>query len=167
MATQAFVNVLTTNEQAGNGGFTHMLTFGPGSATARHQSSNYLSETTANTAMVFNLFNAKPGDVMVKAALIADPAFKDASDAAFNTTTFSFGDSGSATRHINAVELNENGTEVLYTFANTAYLYTALTQLTVTLGSQSGKKLSDIDVGRAALLIQILSLQTLDKSVTG
>jgi hypothetical protein len=167
MATQAYVNVLTTNEQAANGGFTHMVTFVPGSGSARHQSSNYLSDSTADEDMTFNLFKTKPGDVKVKAALVLDPALKDASDNAFNDTKFSFGDEDSNTRHINAVQTNENGTEVVYTYDNTAYLYTAVKQLTVTIESMTAKKLSELDTGRAILLIQMLPLQQLPKSVTG
>lgn len=159
MATQAYVRALTTNEQAGNKAITHIATFGP-------STDNLLSETTTNTATTFNLFKVAAGDVMVSAALIGDPAFDGASIA---TTTFSFGDEDSSTRFINAVELNVNGTEVLWTYDNTAYgPYTATKQLTVTIGSPgSGKSLSQLTTGRAILLIQILRLPTLAKAVTG
>jgi hypothetical protein len=167
MATQANINVLSTNEQAANGGFTHAVLFVPGSATARHQSSNYLSETTANTSMVFNLFKTKPGDVIVKWGLVLDPALKNSGDTAFNSTTFSFGDEDTATTYLNAVQTNENGTEVIYTYGNTAAVYTAIKQLTATVNAMSGKSLSSLNTGRIILLIELLRLQTIPKSITG
>lgn len=161
MATQAYVRALTTNEQAGNGGFTHEVTFGPGT-------SNPLAETTADTDTTFNLFKVIAGDVMVKAALILDPALSDASDAAFNSTAFSFGDEDDDDRFIDGVETNVNGTEVLHTYDNTAYgPYTATKQLTCLVESMTAKSLSNIDTGRLVLLIQILRLSTLAKAVTG
>lgn len=160
MATQALVRALTTNEQAGQAGFTHMAEFGPGSL-------NLLSETTANTSMVFNLFKTIAGDVIVKWALILDPALQDASDAAFNSVAFSFGDEDTATTYLNAVQTNVNGTEVVYTYGNTAAIYTAVKQIKVTIASMSGKALSDIDAGKIVLLFEVLRLQTLSKAVSG
>lgn len=160
MATQAYVRALSTNEQAGNAGFTHIVVFGPGT-------SNPLNESTNDADTTFNLFKTLPGDVMVKAALVLNPALKDASDGTFNDTAFSFGDEDDDNRHIVNVQTNENGTEVLYTFDNTAYTYTAAKQLTVLIESMTAKKLSDIDTGQAVLLIQILRLQTLSKAITG
>lgn len=158
MATQAIVRALSTNEQAGNGGFTHEVAFGPGQ-------NNLLSETAADTDMVFNLFETLPGDVIVKWALILDPAMKDASDSALNDTNFSFGDEDSASRFLSAVETNENGTEVLYTYGNTAYLYTAAKQVSVLIESMTLKSLSNIDTGKAVLLFELLRLQTLEKAI--
>lgn len=158
MATQAYVNPLSTNEQAGNGGFTHEIAFGVATR-------NLLSETVADTDMTFNLFKVKGGDIIVKAALIADPAFEDASDAAFNSVAFSFGDEDLGTRFISAVQLDRNGTEVLWTYDNTAYgPYTAVKQLNVLIESMTAKSLSNIDIGRAILLIQVLRLSTLTKA---
>jgi hypothetical protein len=158
---QAFVRPLTTNEQAGNSGFTHEAVFGPGT-------SNPLNDSVADEDIIFNLFKFAPGDVMVKAALIADPAFKNTADAAFNSTAFSFGDEDLGTRFISGVELNENGTEVLYTYDNTAYgPYTAVKQATVLVESMAAKKLINLNVGRAILLIQVMRLTTLAKAVTG
>lgn len=156
MATQIYLRPLTTNEQAGNAGFTHEVVFAAGTN---------LTETTTNTAQTYNLFKTHAGDTIVKWALIADPAFKDASDAAFNSTAFSFGDEDSATRFLNAVQLNENGTEVLYTYGNTAYTYTAVKQITCTIASMSAKALSDIDTGRAILLVELCRLETLTKAL--
>lgn len=156
MATQLYLRPITTNEQAGNAGFTHEVVVANGTN---------LTETATNTSMVFNLFKTHPGDTIVKWALIADPAFSDASDAAFNSTSFSFGDEDSATRFLSAVQLNVNGTEVLWTYGNTAYTYTAVKQITCTVNSMSAKALSDIDTGRAILLVDLLRLETLTKAV--
>lgn len=154
MATtiQAYVRALSTNEQAGMGGFTHVAIFGP-------TTTNLLNDTVADDDITFNLFEAPAGSVMIKWALVLDPAFKDASDAAFNSTAFSFGDAGSASRFLNGVQTNENGTEVIYTYGNTAYVYTAASQLSVLLESMTAKKLSDIDVGKAVLFFQLNQLE--------
>jgi hypothetical protein len=148
MATQHNARALTTNEQAANGGYTHILVLNPVID---------LTETTANTSMTFNVAPTIVGDTIVKYALYFQPALKDASDTAFNSTTVSFGDSSSATRFISGVQGNENGTEVIITFGNTAYTYTAM----------SGKSLSDIDTGQIVILFELLRHQTLAKAITG
>jgi hypothetical protein len=157
MATQAKVRPLSTNEQAGNGGFTHEVTFGVGR-------DNLLSETTADADMTFNLFKTRAGDVIVKWALKLDPAFSDASDAAFNSVAFSFGDEDSGSRFLSAVQTNVNGTEVISTYGNTAYVYAAVKQVNVLIESMTAKSLSDLDAGKAVLLFELTRLDTLTKA---
>jgi hypothetical protein len=146
MATQLNVRPLTNQEQAASG-YTHEAVIKAGTD---------LTESTANTSMVFNLFKTQAGDVMEKAHLHLFPAFKDASDAAFNSDTMSFGDEDLATRFFSAVQTNENGTEVIDSFENTAYgPYTGVKQITWTVNSMAAKKLSDLDVGKAILLFKL------------
>ena len=156
--TQAYVRPLTTNEQAGNGGFTHEIAFGVGT-------NNLLSNTTADEDMTFNLFKVKAGDVIVKWALKLDPAFSDASDAAFNSVAFSFGDEDSGTRFLSGVQTNVNGTEVISTYGNTAYTYAAVKQINVLIESMTAKSLSNIDAGKAVLMFELLRLETLTKAL--
>lgn len=147
---------LATNEQAGNAGFTHVATL----------TANDLTTTTNNTAQTFTLATLKPGDIVVKTAWCLRTAFKDASDAAFNTNTFSIGDTATGVAaHISAIETNENGTEVSYGFNNTAVLYTAADTVTATFNAMSGKNLNNIDVGEVTIFVQILRLNNLAASV--
>lgn len=151
------LRALTTNEQAANAGFTHIATI----------SANDLSTTATNTAQTFTLATLKAGDIVVKTAWALKTAFSDASDAAYNTNTMSVGDTVTGVAaHIAAIETNSNGTEVLYGFNNTAVLYTAADSITVTFNSQSGKAVSNIDVGEVTIFVQLLRLNTLRDAVT-
>jgi len=148
---------LTVPEQA-DGGWTHAMVID-------HLD---LTTTTTNTAQVFNVCKVADGDLIEKAALKLHPALKDVSDPAFNTNTVSFGDEDLATRFFSAVQANENGTEVMTSFENTAYgPYTAVKQLTLTVNSQSGKALSDIDTGQIVLLFKLQRPGTIASALTG
>ena len=155
MATQLNARALTTNEQAGNGGYTHIVV-------VDHTN---LTETTTNTAQTFNVAPTLAGDTIVKYAMVLKTPLKDASDSAFNSNTLSFGDSSSATRFVSGVQANENGTEVTYTFGNTAYTYTAAGQLTITVNSMSAKALSDVDTGQVIFMFELLRHSALAAAV--
>lgn len=147
---------LATNEQAGAAGFTHVATL----------TANDLTTTGTNTAQTFTLATIKPGDIVVKTAWVLRTAFEDASDAAYNTNTVSLGDTATGVAaHISAIEVNRNGTEVSYGFNNTAVLYTAADTVTFTFNSQSGKAVSNIDIGELTVFVQILRLKNLSDSV--
>jgi YD repeat-containing protein len=158
MATQHNARCLSTNEQAGNGGYTHIVVLNPVTD---------LTETTNNTSMTFNIAPTIAGDTIVKYALRLQPALKNSADAAFNSTTVSFGDASSATRFISGVETNENGTEVIHTFGNTAYTYTAAGQLTVTVNAMSGKNLAALNTGQLVIMFELLRHATLGQAITG
>lgn len=107
-----------------------------------------LTETTANTAQVIELFDVVDGDLVYFMGRAMGVAFQDASDAAFNSTTLSYGDGGSATRFVNAAQGNENGTEVHWTVGNpTGYAYVTTDTVDLTVGSMTGKSLVNIDTG--------------------
>jgi hypothetical protein len=109
------------------------------------------------------LFNTAPlpvlkaGMIVKRILMYLTTPFKDASDAAFNTTTISIGDAASATRFVNAVQVNENGTEVITTFPGAAEntIYTGNSQMSVTVNSMAAKTISDLDVGRLYVLFNI------------
>lgn len=145
MATQLNVRALT-NQEAAISGYTHEVVI---------EATKDTTETATDTDMTFNLFKTQAGDVIEKVSLHFDPAFSDASDAAFNDTAFSVGDEDSATRFMSAVQGNVNGTEVLNTFENTAYAYSAVKQVTAKVESMTGKALADLDGGKAVILFKI------------
>jgi hypothetical protein len=151
---QAHVDALSTNEQAGLGGFTHAASFG-------NSTTNPLADSVNDEDIIFNLFTVPAGSVMVKWALVLSPAFSKTGDTAFNDTKFTFGDDNSTTRYLNGVQMNVNGTEVLYTYGNTAFVYTPGTYtLQVLIESMTAKKLSELNNGKAVLLFEIAPLQT-------
>lgn len=145
------VRPLTTNERAELPGFTHVVVL----------TANDLTQATANTAQVFNVFKVLKGDIVAKA--IGDPVvpFQNTGDAGFNSDTVSVGDTGSATRHTAATEANANGT-YLKVMGNTPYLYTAADTLQITVNSMAAKSLVNINRGEYHTFISLV--RTLDVS---
>jgi hypothetical protein len=114
-----------------------------------------LTEAAANTAQTLTVTIAAKMSAQVVEHVI-DVPFKDASDAAFNSTTVIVGDGGSTNRLLTSTELNENGTEVLFKKGTgTDYVFTADDTIDITIASMAAKSLSDIDTGRARLLLNI------------
>jgi hypothetical protein len=114
-----------------------------------------LTEATANTAQVLTFNIASKMSVQLIENVV-DVPFKDASDAAFNTTPLIIGDGGDTARYLASQELNVNGTEVLFKKGTTANLvYTADDTIDLTFGSMAAKSLSDIDTGRGRALFRI------------
>jgi hypothetical protein len=139
--------------EVGNGGFTH-------SFKVTHAD---LTETTANTAQVIPLYTTKKGTLILDAAFILKTAFKDASDAAFNSNTISIGIGGAAASFLPATEINEKGTEVLAFVTTNATdtlpgSFVGADTIDLTVNSMSGKSLSDIDTGEVIIMLRICEL---------
>jgi len=158
-----------SNNEAGPSGFTHKINI-----TAAD-----LTMATANTAQVINLLSVRAGMFVDRAAYALRTAFKHAADSAFNTTTLMV---GSLTVDDNdkflasntagtGMQLNENGTEVFYHInpvaASTAglatapFMFIANDTIIATFGSQSGKSLSNIDVGEVDIFLRVVDLAAL------
>jgi hypothetical protein len=122
-----------------------------------------LTTTTANTAQTIALLSVEAGDVVHSAAWKMVTSFQDASDSAYNTTTFIIGDDGSTNRFLSSTEANENGTEVYYkAHTNTApYAYTAANTIDAVVGSMVAKSLSDIDAGEVHIFLGVNKLTDL------
>lgn len=118
-----------------------------------------LTETTVNTAQVIALMTKGLGKTveLVKSHLVT--AFKDASDAALNTTTLIVGDTGDTDRLLASQEVNENGTEITSkNGTGTVFIPGSDTAINLTVGSMSGKSLDDIDTGEVHLYFNVISL---------
>ena len=123
-----------------------------------------LTETTANTAQTLTLSVSAGQTVEFRGYKMAT-AFKDASDAAFNSTALIIGDGSDTDRFLASTQLNENGTEVLYSVGTgTEYVYTADDTVDITFAAMSGKALNDIDTGSMILLFAIRDLAALDEA---
>jgi hypothetical protein len=114
-----------------------------------------LTETVAETAQTLTFpIKAKMSVEVIEN--VVDVAFKDASDAAFNTTPLIIGDGGSTSRFLASQELNVNGTEVLFKKGTgTSFPYTSDDTVDLTFGSMAAKSLVDIDTGRGRVLLNI------------
>lgn len=150
---------LASNEIAANGGFTHVSTI----------TANDLTTTTADTAQTFTLATLKSGDVVFRVYYRMKVAFKDASDAAFVALSFSAGQTGTTTTWINAIQVNELGTEV-FTAGSTGtnpIVYNAANTLTATFSAPtSGKNVNDIDIGEIEVFVELGRLPVLEKAAT-
>lgn len=143
----AKVKPLGTEERLAHGGATHV-------AVITHED---LTETTANTAQTIALMNVanKVAVECVYTDLITP--FKDASDAAFNTTTLIVGDDGSTNRLLASQEMNKNGTEVdMKVGTGTCYVFTADNTVDAIVGSMAAKSLSNIDTGEVHIYLKVI-----------
>lgn len=141
---------LVVQEVAAMQGFTHIATITAGD----------LTQATANTAQTFDL-GPIPAGTAPQVEIRNTTPFKDASDAAFNTTTMSIGDTGSATSLLAAQELNVNGTEVTVVRGTQAAVYTTANTFRVTVNAMAAKSLVNIDVGQVDILVKIENPQPL------
>jgi hypothetical protein len=149
---------LAIQEIAGHKGMTHVCKIKAGDT-------ELAAQTTNNTLQDIKLGTIPKNTVIVAVMAVLLTPFEDLSDAAYNATALSIGDAGSATRYINAVELNRNGTEITEpSFSNTAYgPLTADTDLVARFGSMSAKKISDLDKGEVAIFVQLLNIDAIAK----
>lgn len=144
--------LLIEEQQANDGGFTHMAIL----------TVDDLTMVTANTVQDITLGTVPKGWIINKSMLRLVTPFKDVSDAAYNTTTVIVGDAGSTNRYITSAQLNENGTEItIPQYNNTAYQLTADTPILAEFGSQSGKSISNLDVGEVHLYLQLIDTRVL------
>lgn len=146
------LQALKSEEIVGNGGFNYMAVI-----TADH-----LTVTATNTAQDLVLATIPIGATIQKVAVRLKVPFKDVSDPAFNSTAFILGDAGSANRLITSAQLNENGTEITYpSITNTAYQYTAATDLVANFASMAAKALNNLDVGEVHIFVQLVDTKPL------
>jgi hypothetical protein len=109
---------------------------------------DFTSQATANTALAITVgpIAAKTSYNLVSAELVTP--FEDTADAAFNSNTVNVGDTGSAVRHLSALQINKNGTPVFLNHGTgTRQLYTTADSIIVTLNSMAGKSLSTLKKG--------------------
>lgn len=109
-------------------------------------------------------------DSIIQAWLHILQPFANTADTAFNSTTMSLGDQGSATRFFNAVQGNLNGTPTIDTYFNpsAAYIYTTsvLPQyLQFTLNSMAGKSISNLNQGHIVIWLEIYRAGAKEKNI--
>ena len=128
-----------------------------------------LTTTTAATAQTIDLLDLPVGTVVNKVAYKLITAFEDISDAAYNDTDFSVGETGDVDEYIDETEVNKNGTEIFYsagfTFTDAACTlpraYTSASKLTATFASMAAKSLSDLDAGEIHVYASVTKLASI------
>lgn len=121
-----------------------------------------LTEAAANTAQNVTLATLPAGSVVNFCATKLVRPFEDTTDTAFNTTTLTVGDAGSANRFLSSTELNENGTEVIYKGgASVGHAYASATAVRATFGSMTAKSLEDLDEGEVHIFLSVYDLNGL------
>lgn len=136
-----------------------------------------MTETATNTAQTIALLAVAAGAIADRAAMVLVTPFKNSADAAFNTNTLLVGDDGDTDRFLRSntagtgLELNENGTEVLYHInpvaASTSglqsapFMYTTANTIDAVIGSMAAKSLSDLDTGIVDIYLRVVDLLAL------
>ena len=129
-----------------------------------------LTETTVDTAQTIALRTVKLGTAVEACGMYLVTTFKDASDAAFNTTTLTVGETD-VDRFLTSTELNVNGTEVLSKSTANAvdtlpYDFVAADTIDAVFTPMSGKALNDIDTGTLIIFLRITEKADLARGIT-
>jgi hypothetical protein len=115
-----------------------------------------LTEATANTAQTLDILTVGAGYLVECVSFALKTDFEDASDAAFNTTAITVGDSGDADRLLASTETNTNGTEIdAAAGTGTVFAPTSDTTIQVTVNAMADKSLEDIDAGKALIYLKV------------
>lgn len=113
------------------------------------------SLTATNQTKTIELFSVSTQVAvsLVKSVLVVP--FKDASDAAFNTTLIEVGDGADTDRLLTSTQLNENGTEVLLKLGTGFYVYTATDTVDAKLTPMATKIGDELDTGKLRLYFKV------------
>jgi hypothetical protein len=150
---------LATNEIADNGGYTHVASI----------TADDLTTTTNSTSQTILIATLAIGDAIGKVATRVKTSFQDVSDAAFNTTAITVGDTANAVNnHITSQETNVNGTVVVEKFSNTLVgPYTAADKIAITFNAMAAKNLNNIDKGEIEVFFQLQRIKQLEQAMAG
>ena len=124
-----------------------------------------LTQSTANTAQAITIRTAPIGLSVSDCAVRVKTPFKNSADAAFNSTTITVGDGGSAVRYIASTQVNANGAVVPFAVipaANSSYVYTAADNITITFTPMAAKALSSLDTGELIVLFRMVEIYAVD-----
>src|SRR5262245_35389581 len=142
---------LSTNERAETPGFTHVARI----------TADDLTQATLAAAQSIDLATSAKNDIIVRAAGYIRVPFENTLDAAFNTTTVSVGTATDGVASLVAAgEANKNAATPVNTLSTAAAgkIYTAQDTLRVTVNSQTGKALSNLNRGEYYVFIALARL---------
>ena len=117
-----------------------------------------LTETVADTDQTLPVYNVKPGELVEIVSYELLEAFEDESDSAFNSTALSGGDGADPDHFLAATQMNANGSAVTHKAGTgTRKMYTAGDTVDLLVESMAAKSLSNIDTGRAVVVLGVFS----------
>jgi len=120
-----------------------------------------LTESTDNTAQDITLVTLPANSVVRGTAVYLKTPFELVGTTAYNSNTLSIGDSGSATRYVNAQQINVNGSEVLANATNTTNAYVAATAVVARFASMASYDLAELNAGEVHIFLNVAQLDTL------
>lgn len=145
--TLPILTPLTDEEAAANGGFNWRAIV----------TADMLTQATNNTLQTLTLMTLVEGDFVWGVIWRVKNFFKDASDTGFNSTLMSVGDNSAVDTHIDATELNINGTEVRSNASATLIgPYSAADTVSATFNAMAAKALNSLDVGEIHIFIRLI-----------
>lgn len=152
------IKQLSQNEAASNG-YTHEAII---------QAADLASQTANNTALTLNIINpVNVGSVVKDVTAYLDTPFQNTADGAFNSTTFSVGDTASISTFMGGtpIQANANGSFVTNSGpSSTVGSYNATaSSLTVTFNAMSGKPLSALNAGVLRVLFRLVAIPIIAK----
>ena len=120
-----------------------------------------LTEGTDNTAQDITLITLPANSVVKATATYLKTPFELTGTTAYNSNTISIGDSGSATRFVNAQQININGTEVLANATNTTHAYVSSTAVVARFASMASYDLLELNAGEIHIFLEVQQLDSL------
>jgi uncharacterized protein involved in propanediol utilization len=125
-----------------------------------------LTQASTNTAQAITLFSLPALCGVYGIQHYLQTPFKDSADAALNTTTLVVGYSGTTAAFFASKELNENGTEIIFSYQTPTtsgiVSASAATDVIATFGSMAAKTLLQLDTGRVAIFTFTVDCGILD-----
>ena len=120
-----------------------------------------LTQGTDNTTQDITLITLPANSVVKATATWLKTPFELIGTTAYNSNTISIGDSGSATRFVNAQQINRNGTEVLANATNTTFAYEAPTAVVARFASMASYDLLELNAGEIHIFLEVQQLDTI------
>jgi hypothetical protein len=120
-----------------------------------------LTQSADNTAQDITLITLPANSVVKATATYLKTPFELVGTTAYNSNTISIGDSGSATRFVNAQQINRNGTEVLANATNTTFAYETATAVVARFASMASYDLAELNAGEIHIFLEVQQLDSL------
>lgn len=120
-----------------------------------------LTQGTDNTTQDITLITLPANSVVKATATYLKTPFELVGTTAYNSNTISIGDAGSATRYVNAQQINVNGTEVLANATNTTNAYATATAVVARFASMASYDLLELDRGEIHIFLEVQQLDSL------
>jgi hypothetical protein len=126
-----------------------------------------LTTSANNTTQSITLVTLPAGTVVKSAAYWLKTPFKLSTNSSFDLTTMIVGDSGDTDRYIPSRELNENGTEIVYSASHVGsnttlpFVTTDSTAVAAVFTPKAANNLAQLDTGEIHIYLETADVTTL------